>query len=238
MFDHLAGMRFYRPDPELMRALHPPREGGPLGPACANVASVVGRMERYAPDAMRAVEAYLCEIVPTIRSVARERIGHVETLAFREGTADAEHPWRFLAQNMSDGTLRALGVLVALFQRDGEARPSLVGIEEPESGLHPAASATLRDALRRASADVQTMITSHGPDLLDDPDLDAASLLAVSAADGATRIAPVDEAARDAMRRHLFTAGELLRLDRLAPDADASGERPEQQLDLFDDAPG
>ncbi len=52
----------------------------------------------------------------------------------------------FLASSMSDGTLRALGLLLAIHQlgAGGEAArpPSLTGLEEPETALHPAAEAT------------------------------------------------------------------------------------------------
>ena len=46
---------------------------------------------------------------------------------------------------MSDSTLRAFGVLVALFQQAGGngGTPRFVGIEEPEAALHPAAAGVL-----------------------------------------------------------------------------------------------
>jgi|GEM_PF-5789266 len=65
--------------------------------------------------------------------------------------AGQTHPWRFWAQNMSDGTLRALGILTALFQGSNNHRATLIGIEEPETGLHPSAFVVLREALQRAS---------------------------------------------------------------------------------------
>ena len=238
VFDHLTRAGFYDPDPKTIRELQLPQDGHLLKSGGENIASVVAHLERHAPDALRAIVGYLRLIVPSIRSVTRERLGHVEMLEFREGAAGAEHPWRFPARNMSDGTLRALGTLVALFQGDAGFTPTLVGIEEPETALHPAAGAVLRDALRLASERVQVIVTNHSPDLLDDPELDEGVLLAASATDGETRIAALDEASRDAMRRHLFTAGELLRLDRLAPDPDASDARPERQLELFAEPPG
>lgn len=88
------------------------------------------------------------------------------TLEFRQDMAGAKHPWRFNANSMSDGTLRALGILVALFQGGEGARPSLVGIEEPEVALHPAAAAVVRDALTCASTRCQVVVTSHSPELL------------------------------------------------------------------------
>jgi len=56
----------------------------------------------------------------------------METLVFRQDIAGSKQPWRFPANSMSDGTLRALGILVALYQGGGSGRPSVVGIEEPE----------------------------------------------------------------------------------------------------------
>lgn len=58
------------------------------------------------------------------------------------------------------------------------------------------------------------------------------SVLAVLAEDGVTRIGPLDEAGRSALRKGLFTAGELLRVDQLIPDPDSTRLQP-QQLRLF-----
>jgi hypothetical protein len=50
--------------------------------------------------------------------------------------------------------------------------------------------------------------------------LNTDELLAVVLEQGQTRIGPVDPAGRAALQEHLYTAGELLRLDQLAPDLD------------------
>ena len=54
---------------------------------------------------------------------------------------------------------------------------------------------------------------------------------------GVTWLAPLDEASRDALRDHLFSAGELLRLNQLAPDPTALAELDEHQPDLFGEIP-
>ncbi len=233
VFDALTGSGFYNLDPRVMRELQPPQDGRLLGPSGENIASVIGRLQDNAPEAVEILTDYLRRIVPAIQSVSRERLGHRETLEFRQRVVGAEYPWRFPAQNMSDGTLRALGVLTALFQGDADDRPTLIGIEEPETSLHPAAGAALREAFGLASESVQVVVTSHSPDLLDDPDLPEAALLAVTSVDGETRVGRIDGPSRDALRRHLFTAGELLRLDRLAPDPGAAGADLARQADLF-----
>jgi predicted ATPase len=122
----------------------------------------------------------------------------------------------FNASEISDGTLHALGVLTAIFHAKGAGIP-LIGIEEPEAGLHPAAARVLREALIEASEDVQIIVTSHSPDLLDSPDIDPDSILAVVRENGETKIGPIDAASREVLKEHLFTAGELLRMNQLEP---------------------
>lgn len=235
VFDALTAMGFYNLNPKLIRELQKPQDGRLLKPAGENIASVVGHLERTAPEAMAVIEEYLQTVVPMVHGVERKPIGPMETLEFRQEMAGARHPGRFLAQNMSDGTLRALGVLTALFQGNQDYAPTLIGIEEPETALHPAASAALREALQRASEQTQVIVTSHSPDLLDDRSLPADAILAVVSVGGETRIAGLDAASRTALRDQLFTAGELLRLNQLAPDPEALSAEDRRQPDLFGD---
>ncbi|MFD2112733.1 AAA family ATPase [Thiorhodococcus fuscus] len=238
LFDALTSMGFYNLNPKLMRELQKPQDGRLLKPVGENIASVIGHLERTAPAQMAVIQEYLQTVVPMVHGVERKPIGPMETLEFRQEVAGANHPWRFFAQSMSDGTLRALGVLTALFQGNRDYAPTLVGIEEPETALHPAASAALREALTRASEHTQIIVTSHSPDLLDDRALSAESLLAVVSEGGETRIASIDEASRAAMRDHLFSAGELLRLNQLAPDPAELAAQAQHQSDLFGEGEG
>ncbi len=234
IYDALVGMGFYNLNPRVIRDLQKPQDGASLKPLGENIASVLAYMERYAPNEKAQVEEYLGLVVPSVRGVQRVGIGHMETLEFRQDTAGAKHPWRFNANSMSDGTLRALGILVALFQGGEGAQPSVVGIEEPEVALHPAAASVVRDALSRASSRCQVIVTSHSPELLDDKSVDVDSLLAVSVDDGATLIAPLDDASRESVRRGLFTPGELLVLNQLSPDPKHRVEPESRQMKLFE----
>lgn len=197
---------------------------------------MIGHLERVAPGQLAIIQEYLQTVVPMVHGVERKQVGPMETLEFRQDMAGSKHPWRFMAQNMSDATLRALGVLVALFQGNRDYSPMLVGIEEPETALHPAASAALREALTRASGQTQVIVTSHSPDLLDDQDLGPEAFLAVISEGGETGIAPLDGASRETMRHQLFSAGELLRLNQLAPDREELAAQNQHQADLFGDA--
>lgn len=238
VFDALTAMGFYNLNPRLMRELQKPQDGRLLRSAGENIASVVGHLERGSGRQMTMIQEYLRSVAPMVHGVERKPIGPMETIEFRQDMAGAKHPWRFLAQNMSDGTLRALGVLTALLQGNVDYSPTLIGIEEPETALHPAASSALREALVRASATTQVLVTSHSPDLLDDRSIDADAVLAVVSDGGETKIAPLDHASRKVMREHLFSAGELLRMDQLAPDSE-SIEQQERAAnsDLFSEMP-
>lgn len=237
VFDALTAMGFYNLNPKQMRDLQKPQEGRLLKPVGENIASVIGHLERVATDRMDIIREYLQSVAPMVHGIERKRIGPMETLEFRQDVVGAKHPWRFLAQNMSDGTLRALGILTALFQGNRDYAPSLIGIEEPETALHPGASAALREALSRASEHTQVIVTSHSPDLLDDDQLSPDALIVVVSRRGETHLAPLDNGSRAAMRDHLFSAGELLRLNQLQPSPEALDRQAEQQLDLFGDSP-
>lgn len=236
LFDELSNMGFYSINPDRMREPQPPDPGDLLLRDGSNVASVLRRLSKEDGTPGRIVE-YLTRIIPGVETVQPKEVGQHETLEFKQYVKGAKHPWRFAALNMSDGTLRAVGILVALFQSGN--RPSdripLIGIEEPEIALHPAAAAVLLDSLIEASQRTQVVVTSHSPELLDSPHVDAGNLLAVVLEDTITRIGSVDTASKSVLQEHLYTAGELLRLDQLAPDPDAFVSP--QQLDVFTGQP-
>ena len=139
-----------KPDPgEILR-----RDGG-------NAASV---LQRFSPDMRQAVLTDLARIVPGISDIDYRTLGSQETIEFRQIVQGQGHPWRFLADSMSDGTLRALGVLLAVYQGSmvstDQPRPLTVGLEEPEIALHPAAARVLLGALREGSRHCQVLVTS------------------------------------------------------------------------------
>jgi predicted ATPase len=235
VYDGLLAMGFYNVNPEAMKELQSPDAKELLHHDGANIASVIARLEKDQPEIAERITKYLSTVVSGISNVQRVALGPRETLEFRQGIEGAKHPWRFYAASMSDGTLRALGTLVAVMQLVERKEPvRLVGIEEPETALHPAAAGALMDALREASVRTQIVITTHSPDLLDQVDPDQDRLLAVQVTKGTTAIGLVDPASREAIREHLYSPGELLRMDQLQIDP-ADLER-QQQMHLFPSA--
>ena len=234
VYDGLSEMGFYNLNPDRIRELQAPDPAALLNRDGSNLATVLAHLKTQSPERKCRIEEYLAKVVPGVIGVDAKTIGPKETLEFRQDVKGAQHPWRFLAANMSDGTLRALGVLVALFQSSVNGNPSyrLVGIEEPEVALHPAAAGVLTDSLQDASTHNQVLVTSHSPDLLDDQSISDETIFAVVAEHGDTKIGRLDPAGRSALRDHLYTAGELLRMNQLRPDPAEANVNP-HRLPLF-----
>lgn len=238
LYDGLSHMGFYNLNPDVIREVQDPDPGELLARDGRNIASIIRRLVETNPAVLERITEYLQAIVPGIRSVEPLNLQHKETLKFRQEVRGSKHPWTFSAANMSDGTLRVLGVLVAAFQTKAmkKFRVPLVGIEEPEVAIHPGAAAKLMDALLEARHDTQILITTHSPELLDHSEVTDDMLLAVEAEHGETKIAPVDASVRQVIRDNLFTVGELLRLGQLQPDWDGFDLLPRQLELAFDDA--
>ena len=228
VYDVFSRMAFYNLIPADIRDTQTTDAGELLTRYGDNIGSVLHWITDHSPNIKRRIEEYLATVVPGVVGVDARDFGPYEMLEFRQHVSGSKQPWRFPATSMSDGTLRALGVLVALFQGGNgtRVRIPLIGIEEPEVALHPAALGALLDSLDEASANKQIIITSHSPDLLDSDRIDPDSLLAVVADKGVTTIAPIDDAGRTVLRDHLYTAGELLRLNQLSPRRNGYKQHP------------
>ena len=216
-FDALTSMGFYNPNPDRIKDLQNPDTGDLLLRDGSNLASVLARMDKAA---LRRITEYLEVVVPGIRGIEPKTLGHKVTFEVLQEVAGETHPWRFPAVTVSDGTLRSLAILAALHQRSSAVKTpmTVVGVEEPETALHPGAAAALSDALIESSHNVQIIATSHSPELLDNQDIPPDAILAVVADRGQTQIGPVDPSARRALSSHLYTTGQLLKMGQLQPD--------------------
>ncbi len=213
----LSSMVLYNPVPDEIRGFKPEKNYRNLDRTASALAETVFKLKTRAPERLERVTEYLRRIYPDIVAVDAVSIDANYSLRFeldRGGGARETFP----TQNISDGTLRALAVLVALFQKSDRYPPSLIALEEPEAGLHPSAAGVLFDSLVEASQFSQIVVTSHSPDLLDREDIPENSLKAVVMREGRTIIGEADEVGRTALRDRLYTAGELMRMDQLRPE--------------------
>ena len=160
----------------------------------------------------------LAKVSEGLSKVEYKAAGYKETLQFIMDIG-AKKSLKFDAFNMSDGTLRVLGLLIAVYQ---PGITSLLGIEEPESTVHPAIMELVVQVLMDASKERQILITTHSPDILDQKELSDEQIRVVSMERGKTLISRVSQSGRQSIREKLYTPGELLRIDELNPDLDSN----------------
>lgn len=233
VYDFLARMRCYSFSPGKIKELQQPDEGDVLRRDGSNAASVLQALERLSEDGGSHQYQLICDLlsklVKGVEGIRHKTIGPKETLQFIQRIA-SKSSVTFDALSMSDGTLRILGVLLAAFQ---PSSPSLIGIEEPESSIHPAASEAVVDVLIDSSERSQVIIATHSPEILDAKRIRDDQIRIVEWKDGKTRIGPVGEQTRKLIQERLCTAGELLAADELGPDEEAV-QMSGKQLALFD----
>ena len=89
------------------------------------------------------VGSYLSAIVREVERFEIVQYGQYETIHFWLTTGNKEKKLDFDAASMSDGTLRTAALTAAFQSVLPDGFPTFVGIEEPESALHPAATPAL-----------------------------------------------------------------------------------------------
>ncbi|MXW26860.1 MAG: AAA family ATPase [Dehalococcoidia bacterium] len=216
--DAFLRMRFYTLAPEVMRKVATPAESELLRQDGVNIWDALRGLHSRSPSTFRRIEEYLGHAVPGL-SIEPFVLSNGDSAyaEFQQQIPGRSRPSKHAARSMSDGTLRAVGILTALLQEDKDGPPSVVAIEEPETALHPGAVGMLLSAMQDAKERTQVLVTTHSPDLLHSDEVQTDELLAFSADSGATVVEQVDEGSRKILGDRLFSPGELLRLSQLEP---------------------
>ncbi len=230
VYDFLSTMRIYSIDPLRISMTAATNSGEVLEPDGRNAASVLHALEERSPEIVERINRLMAQAVQGVDRVGTRAQGQRTTLEFWNDSENSPLP--FYAVDVSDGTLRILGLLLALYQ---PWHPSLIVIEEPEASVHPAAAELVVQILLDAAHDRQVLITTHSPDILDAKELSDSQIRLVTQEKGRTIVASLSQASRQAIRERLYTPGELLRLDELSQDVEAA-QSASQGLDLFSEA--
>ncbi len=205
----LKNVALYQIFPDKLREPQKPNPARPMLEHGENWASILKAMD--ASTGMPDLLAALSRIVGDIDDVKVSQLAGYLAVSFRHGKMGNRERW-FDASQESDGTLRCAGILTALLQ---SPPLTLVGIEEPELTIHPGAIPVLYDFFRQTARTGQVLLTTHSPELLDL--LDVEEVRVVERRDGVTRIAPLEEEQREAVKSSLLTPGELMRAEGLRP---------------------
>jgi len=223
----LSAMHTYAIDPGKLREMQDPDSGLSLKSDGSNVASVLQEIGRRAPEDIERIGELLTSIVPNTTRIQPIKHGNKISLEFTQEWGKRKR-LTFEAFSMSDGTLRSLGLLAAVFQRP---TPSLIVIEEPEVTVHPGALGAILDLIRHATRTMQVIITTHSPDVLDAEWLEDRHIRIVDWQEGATHITPLSSGSRESLQEHLMSAGELMRSNALR----GAPVEAKPQTSLFED---
>jgi predicted ATPase len=209
-FQVLNKMNFYNIFPERFRYLPYIMRSYPIMESGENILNGLREIITNHPRNAETIAEFLSRIVPSIvekNPIKIKQFGEhlIAQIQHENGLFD-------LSQE-SDGTLRALGILTALYQMP---YLPLIGIEEPEMMIHPQAMGLLCDALRAASARSQILVTTHSPDLISR--FSPESLRIVDLVDGKTQIGRISKADMESINEKLFSGGDLLRIGALKRD--------------------
>lgn len=240
VFDVLARMTFHNLNPEAMKYPQRPEPGELLSHDGRNLASVIKQLQSSNELGLDRVSIYLRAIGIPVTTIRHKQAGALETIevAHEVEVPEGLRNSNFDAISLSDGTIRAIGILVSLVSARGRdaGGPTLVGIEEPETALHPAAAAALMDALTEGATRTQLIVTCHSPDLLEHEGVTPQMIRPVLLDKGRTVVGSLSPAKADLLRNHLTTAGELLRLDQLEPDPEDLRRQAESKGTLWEGA--
>ncbi|MBI5233153.1 MAG: AAA family ATPase [Deltaproteobacteria bacterium] len=209
----LSGFRVYSIEPGKLREMQDPDSGVSLRSDGSNAASVLEELIRNHKGSIEQIYSILEAIAPNTKEVTSKKHGNKLSLAFTQRWG-ARGKLEFEAFNMSDGTLRAFGLLMAVYQKPA---PSLLVIEEPEATIHPGALGAVLDLIRHASKTMQVVVTTHSPEVLSAKWIEDKYLRIVNWQEGSSRVLPLSDVSRKALNQHLMDAGELLRSNALEP---------------------
>jgi predicted ATPase len=144
------------------------------------------------------------KIIPNLERILVRNLSGLLWLNFEVSESDGRNHQLNVSQ-ISDGALRVLGILVALYQPNP---PDIVAIEEPEQNLHPGALGLLADAFKDRARDTQIILTTHSPHLIDHFDVD--NLRSVTLKDNLTVVQRISAQQTSAIKSGLLSAGEVM----------------------------
>jgi predicted ATP-dependent endonuclease of OLD family len=176
-----------------------------------NYLVVLGAMARDLQKGVavrKAITATLRRINETVAGVELDSLQNPQNAIVAHRLGDKTLPLEL--QLESDGFRRFYAHLLALYQMP--PKQTLV-FEEPENGIYPGALELLADAFKAAPDDNrgQVLLTTHSPALLDH--FSADQIRVVELENLETRIGPLAEEQKQALKEELLHAGELLTVD-------------------------
>ena len=171
------------------------------------------------PDMRKSLLATLQAVNPSIASIELNSLtGPSHAIV---GHDAAGRIFELSLEQESDGLRRFYAHLLALYQTPSKLT---MVFEEPENAIFPGALSLLADEFKAAPRENrgQVILTTHNPALLDSFDVE--NVRVVEMKDGKTVVGPVSQEQRDAVKDHLLTSGDLLRVETPRIESTASAQ--------------
>lgn len=186
-----------------------------LLPDASNISGVLAALpdeKRYIVE--NTITQYLRELPERdITKVYSEKVGKFETdaMLYCEEQWKSDKSFTVDLRGMSDGTLRFLGILVALLTIESK---SLLIIEEIDNGLHPSRAKLLVEMLQKIGLhrNIDVICTTHNPAMLDalgNRLIPFISLAYRDSENGCSNIKPIDDFDQLAKLMSYGTLGRL-----------------------------
>ncbi|WP_025770914.1 AAA family ATPase [Thioalkalivibrio sp. HK1] len=180
----IASWNFFHFEPlERMRTPDPLKPAWNIGAMGENLPAYLYTLKGQSPRHFGAIERSLKFLLPEVEGIEvyLDNHGDVELNLVKDGVSISN-------RILSEGTLRMLALLAI---GGAEQPPSLVGLEEPENGIHPSRIQLVADLLKTRAIFTersQYIIATHSPIFVDC--VPKKSLFVVTKGDEGTRIEP------------------------------------------------
>jgi predicted ATPase len=200
----LAALRVFQLSPRYCRQGGVPTPNADMDRFGGNLPAVIDYLKNNEPDAFEQLLVAVRRIMPSMESFDAG-FTYTKTLGLFLKEAGIGNTWT--AEDISDGTIQAIALLTATFDR----RIPLLVIEEPENSVHPWAIRNFVEAFRAASKQKQIFVTTHSPILIDQ--IRPEELWVVQRPELETKITPVlelDPPLKEAWSQGKFTLSEYL----------------------------
>lgn len=189
LWEQLRSVRIYSLDERVIARAVELQPSMKLGPDGSGLAGVLDRMRDENPEHFEALNQEFSRLLPEFDRILFDTPGtglRSLRLRLRSGNGVIN------ASDLSQGTLLALALLTIAYL---PTPPSIIGIEEPDHGIHPRLYRDVQAALYRLAypesfgltrKPVQVIVTTHSPFLLDlHRDTPEEIIIAEKTADGA-----------------------------------------------------
>lgn len=219
--DELKGWEPFTISPDLMRKPLGITKETSLMPTGENWATVIKHLKKRLSgrEALLRIYDAMQAVMPSFQEVTVQSVGSylVPRLMFK--VKGVSKPIGYDPVQLSDGTLRLFGMLLAAYQ-PRQANGLLI-IEEPEQTIYPGALTLLSDVFKEVGKHTQVVITTHSPYLVQQFSPDQIRVATLDK--GMTQIRPIHPHQKRAVEEGLIGLGEFMMNEGLQADDTENG---------------